>query len=240
MSPPAPRTIILFGSGPGIGLHLASTFLTRGPFTHIILLARNTSRMQTTDVSFLRSHLPASSKDVKIDVVGVDLSDLEKLPGVLGEIDELTKYGKEGEETVEVVVFNAARIRAVGDVLDVGVEEVEEDLKTTTLSLYLISQHFLPRLASLPQPLKPALLVTNSHLPFSPLPFLLSLSLSKAAQRNLVHNLHLAFRDKGVHVGLVSVHGVVGEDKAKGEISAGEVAEKAWGFWSEGGKGLDV
>lgn len=110
-------------------------------------------------------------------------------------------------------------------------------VQTTTLSLYLIAQHFLPHLSALKSPLKPALLVTNSALPHSPVPELLSLSLVKAAQRNMVQSLRMAFEGKGVHVGLISVEGQVGPDEE--ERNPKEIARRTVGFW-EGAEGLEV
>ena len=112
------RTLILFGAGPGIGNHTASTFATNG-FTHIILLARNTQRLQTSDAAFITKAVPGA----KVDTLGLDLSDLSAIPDVLSQLEKLTQ----GEE-VEAVFFNAARIKPSG-VLDVPVEEIDEDFK---------------------------------------------------------------------------------------------------------------
>jgi hypothetical protein len=76
--------------------HTAAAFASKG-LTHIILLSRNTQRL--------------------------DLADLDSIPGFLKEVDSLTK-----DDDVEVVFFNAARIKPSG-VLDVGVGEIEEDFK---------------------------------------------------------------------------------------------------------------
>jgi hypothetical protein len=56
---------------------------------------------------------------------------------------------------------------------------------------------------------KPTLLVTNSAPPWDPMPQLLSLSLVKAAQANMVESLSRAYSDKGMHVGLIHVEGPV-------------------------------
>lgn len=122
-----PRTIIAFGSGPGIGNHTVSTFLSHQSFTHAILLARDLSRLTTTDAPFVSRANPAA----KVDVLRLDLSDLASIPAVLKQLDELTQ----GED-VEVVFFNAARIKPSG-VLDVDVEEIGEDLRVCSFSLLL-------------------------------------------------------------------------------------------------------
>ncbi|KAF2823770.1 NAD(P)-binding protein [Ophiobolus disseminans] len=224
------RTLILFGAGPGIGNHIAAAFASKG-LHHIILLARNTQRLENSDARFVSQ----ASPDVKVDTLHIDLADLPSIPGILEQIDSLTK-----DEDVEVVYFNAARIKS-SEVLQADVGEIEEDLKTTTLSLYTIAQHFLPKLQSLAQSntsLKPSLLVTNSHLPWDPVPELLSLSLVKAAQRNMVQSLHRAFSGKGVQVGLVNVEGEVKEENKVRNPRV--IAEMAVGFWESGKEGLEI
>jgi hypothetical protein len=61
--------------------------------------------------------------------VGLDLADLDSIPGVLKQLDELTK-----DEEVEVIFFNAARIKT-SEVLEVKVEEIDEDFKVRPSSL---------------------------------------------------------------------------------------------------------
>ncbi|KAH7087602.1 short-chain dehydrogenase/reductase-like protein SDR [Paraphoma chrysanthemicola] len=229
------RALIVFGAGPGIGNHTAAAFASKG-INHIILLARNTQRLETEDAPFVRKASPS----VKVDTLRVDLADLASIPAVLQKLDTLTQH-----DDVEVVFLNAARIK-LGDVLGVSVGEIDEDFKTTNLALYIIAQHYLPKLQSLAttSPTKtpsfrPALLVTNSHLPWDPVPQLLSLSLVKAAQRNMVQSFNRAFSDKGVHVGLISVEGTVtSENKVLNPMN---IAERTVEFW-EGGveAGLEV
>lgn len=114
-----PRTLIVFGAGPGIGDHIAAQFALSTPISHIILLARNTSRLSTTDAPFVTSH----NASIKVSTLAIDLSDLSSIPDVLKQLDSMTT----GED-VEVILFNAARIRAAPP-LEFSVEEIEEDLK---------------------------------------------------------------------------------------------------------------
>jgi short-subunit dehydrogenase len=115
------RTILLFGAGPGIGNHVASTFAANG-FAHVILLARNTQRLENEDAPFVTKAAP----NVKVDTLKLDLSDIPSIPGVLKQIDDLTR-----NESVEVVFFNAARVKMTEDVLAVSVNEIEEDFKVS-------------------------------------------------------------------------------------------------------------
>ncbi|KAG9195997.1 hypothetical protein G6011_01118 [Alternaria panax] len=223
------RTLIVFGAGTGIGNHVALGFASKG-IEHIILLARNTERLQNEDAAFVtRSTFP-----VTVDTVRIDLADTASIPNVLKQLDSKT----EGED-VEVVFFNAARIKP-GDVLGVSVGEIDEDFKTTNLALYIIAQHYIPKLQGLAKSnskSKPALLVTNSHLPWDPVPQLLSLSLVKASQKNMVESFSRAFGDSGVHIGLVFVEGPVAPENKV--LNPKTIAERTVAFW-EGGEGVAV
>lgn len=114
------RTLLLFGAGPGIGTHVASTFASQGGIEHVVLLGRNKDRLTSDDAPFVQEAAPG----VKVSIVRADLSDVDSVPKVLEEVDALTK----GED-VEVVYYNAARIQPTAAALDVGVGEIEEDLR---------------------------------------------------------------------------------------------------------------
>ncbi|KAJ4338736.1 hypothetical protein N0V95_007979 [Ascochyta clinopodiicola] len=121
-----PRTLLLFGSGPGIGNNIAATFASRGPIDHVVLLSRNLQRLQNEDAPFVRNAAP----NVKVDTLRADLSDLAALPSVLAQLDELTRAS-----AVEVVYYNAARIKPTDPVLSVDIDEIEEDFRLISLSL---------------------------------------------------------------------------------------------------------
>jgi short-subunit dehydrogenase len=237
------RTLILFGAGPGIGNNVAAQFATKG-IEHIILLSRNTERLQNEDAPFITK----SNSSAKVDTLRIDLADTKSIPDVLKQLDSMTS----GED-VEVVFFNAARIKP-SEVLGVSVEEIDEDFKvrnpfsntiftlyadqreqTTNLALYIISQHYIPKLQSLVKSntaSNPALLVTNSHLPWDPIPQLLSLSLVKASQKNMVESFHRDFGDSGVHIGLIHVEGTVAPENKV--LNPKTIAERTVAFWEVG------
>lgn len=85
---------------------------------------------------------------------------------------------------------------------------------------------------------RPAFIVTSSALPFNPIPQLFALSLTKAAQRNLVQSLHMTYASQGVHIGVVNVQG--GPVSADHEVwNPANIASKAWDWFetaSTGGK----
>ena len=116
------RTFVLFGAGPGIGNHVASQFASKG-IEHIILLSRNTDRLQNEDAPFITK----TNSSTKVDTLRIDLADTKSIPDVLKQLDGMAK----GED-VEVVFFNAARIKP-SEVLGVSVEEIDEDFKVPSL-----------------------------------------------------------------------------------------------------------
>lgn len=127
------RTLIVFGAGPGIGNNVAAEFASKG-IHHVILLSRDTQRLQNEDAPFVSK----GNASVKVDTLRIDLSDLASIPSVLKELDGMTQ----GED-VEVVFFNAARIKP-SEVLGVSVEEIDEDFKVPLRLLLYLSfvQHY--------------------------------------------------------------------------------------------------
>ncbi|KAF2715050.1 short-chain dehydrogenase/reductase-like protein SDR [Pleomassaria siparia CBS 279.74] len=224
----SPRTIVVFGSGPGIGNHVAAAFASHG-FEHVILLARNAERLKSSDAGFVTSASPKA----KVTTLRLDLADTASIPGVLEKIEEIAPE-------IEVVFFNAAVVQFTEGALSVSVETIETDFKVTNLALYSIAQWAVPRLTTLAAKsptTKPSLLVTNSHLPWDPVPQLLSLSLVKAAQRNMVTSLSRAYGERGVHFGLITVQGIVSPEAKV--VNPKNIAEKAWNFFEEG-KNLEI
>ncbi|KAF2004399.1 NAD(P)-binding protein [Amniculicola lignicola CBS 123094] len=222
----ASRTLVVFGSGPGVGNHVAAEFAAHG-FNHVILLARNEARLQDDAAQVYQA-----SSSVKVDMLRIDLSDLASIPAVLKKIDELSS-------DIEAILFNAARISG-SQVLTTPIEELQEDFTVTNLALYAISQWGIPHLqarAKSNSSAKPSLLVPNSHLPWDPVPELLSLSLVKASQRNMVQSLSRAFTKDGVHIGLITIEGVVATDKEL--LNPLNIARQTWKFF-ESGTGLEV
>lgn len=117
---------------------------------------------------------------------------------------------------------------------------VNPNQQTTNLALYIVAQHYIPKLQALAQSnkaLKPALLVTNSHLPWDPIPQLLSLSLVKASQRNMMQSFNRAFAESGVHIGSIHVEGVVAPENKV--LNPKTIAKRIVAFW-ESGKGLET
>ncbi|KAG6005324.1 hypothetical protein E4U21_000239 [Claviceps maximensis] len=192
------RALVVIGSGPGIGVHVASHFASRG-FNKIALMARNKEQL-TKDSAAVKK----ARAGVDVQTYAVDVTDSAALRRALHDItDDLGPP--------EVVFFNAARVRP-STLLEVDDVELLYDFKITTVALHQTAKWAIPQLIDLADAessAKPSLLVTSSHLPWDPEPHAFVLSMAKAAQRNLTESLAKVYQCQGVHIGLVTLAGMV-------------------------------
>lgn len=97
-------------------------------------------------------------------------------------------------------------------------------------ALYNVSKRYMPHLVELAKSgtpsARPAFIVTSSALPFNPIPQFFSLSLVKAAQRNLMQSLNITYTPRGVHVGVINVGGPVSPDHESWNPT--NIANKTW------------
>ncbi|KAL2793513.1 putative NADP(+)-dependent dehydrogenase [Aspergillus keveii] len=222
-NPSRPRLLLLLGSGPGIGVSVASRF-ARSHFGAVALVARNAEQLSKDRATVLAA-VAEAGRAVEVRTWQADISDLSLLEKTLKEVEE---FG-----AVECVYFNAARV-APSPLLEFPVEKIEADFRVSALSLYVTARWAMPLLAkndSHSPDWNPAFLVTNSLLPASPFPDWFALSMTKAAQANLVKSLEKAFSSQGVHVGLVVVWGMVSTESAG--LNPGNIAEQAWKLYSQ-------
>lgn len=73
--------------------------------------------------------------------------------------------------------------------------------------------------------------MTGTFLSRDPLPQIFTLSLVKAAQRDLTHSLSQIYDPQGVHVGMIRVMGAV--DPAAATLSPNSIDAKVWELFNE-------
>lgn len=110
-------SLVVIGSGPGIGRNVAALFAERG-FSQVILMSRDETRLKE-DAAFVTSSAPSAS----VEIVRIDLADTDSVATALQEVDR-----KLERSVLECVIFNAARI-GISPILEFGAEELERDLK---------------------------------------------------------------------------------------------------------------
>lgn len=123
-------TLLVIGSGPGIGVSTASLFATHG-FKHIILTSRNAERL-TQEAETVKKAAGAQG-EIRVDTLTLDLAgSKDSLNETFGKVDGLLK---ESGSELEVVLYNGARVgpSVIGEW---DVSGLEEDLRVSS-SLFL-------------------------------------------------------------------------------------------------------
>lgn len=117
-------TLVVFGSGPGIGISIAKLFAQKH-FDHIALCARSADRL-ASEKAEVEDAAKKVGRTVQVSTHPTDLSNLASLTQSLKEIEKLGPLG--------VVYHNAARINP-SEPLSAPVEEIEEDFKVSVVPL---------------------------------------------------------------------------------------------------------
>ncbi|KAI0182528.1 hypothetical protein EV127DRAFT_492354 [Xylaria flabelliformis] len=218
---PLDRHLVLVGVGPGIGRSVACLFASKR-YNNVTLIAR---RAEQLNIEKAEVEAAAKSQSIKVNTYAVDVADSDALTGALKNAE--ANFGKP-----ECVYYNAARV-VPSQLLTHDVREIEYDFKLTVSALYTTAQWAMPLLVELAKTdlsAKPTLVVTGGVLHVKPDPELFSLSLVKAAQRNLVQSLALVYGGSGVRVGMILVAGTVGlDEKVRNPTN---IAEEAWKWFS--------
>ena len=95
---PKHGALVVVGSGPGIGSHVAALFAQNG-FERIVLMSRNAMRL-SADATIVRSSVP----EAIVDTVTVDLAQTKSVESALKDVDRHLNG-----TPLECVFFNAAR-----------------------------------------------------------------------------------------------------------------------------------
>ena len=211
--------LVVVGSGPGIGSHVARTFSTHG-FKRIILLSRDPSRLDK-DAQFIRDKTPSAN----VSTLPIDLAKTSEIPSALAQVDKAL-----ADTPLEVVLFNAARV-GPSTLVEWPMEELELDLRIKVTGCYAVVQWAIPKLSAVKDSHKPAFLCTSGSIYKEPIPEVFSLSVCKAGQHNLLHSMHKKYKEEGVYCGMVVVGGVVADDHP--ECNAENIANKTWDLYEQ-------
>ncbi|EMC98402.1 hypothetical protein BAUCODRAFT_423825 [Baudoinia panamericana UAMH 10762] len=214
------KTLLILGSGPGIGVAVGQVFSVRG-FTHIALVSRDSNRLKEDQDKVLDA-IQERGYSCQVKTWACDLTDLNALKSLLNEIED---FG-----SLECVFFNPARV-AGKPPLEESTEMILKDFTLTNLALYETAKWAIPLLKQASSDSSPSFIVTSTNqLWKEPFPDLVSLSMVKSAQRALVLSIHAKFGED-VHVALLSVGGVV--SPAKKNLSPMSIAERCYELYKQ-------
>jgi NAD(P)-dependent dehydrogenase (short-subunit alcohol dehydrogenase family) len=123
------KTLLVVGSGPGIGRAVATVFASKG-YSNVVLIARRTESLAQEKAALVQA------VGAEVNTYAVDITDPVALTKALDSAD--AAFGKP-----ECVFFNAARVLPSA-FFEHDVKEIEYDLKVrgplTSQFLYAISR----------------------------------------------------------------------------------------------------
>ena len=117
-----PSTLIVIGSGPGIGNSVAQLFASKH-FTHLVLVARDDARLDTARAAILNAAPKTTIMAYKADIA---------VPSELAEVcQKVDGWVDEKGAALECVFFNAARVEP-SNFGEIKAEQLEMDFKASS------------------------------------------------------------------------------------------------------------
>lgn len=197
--------MVLVGMGPGMGLSLVHRFAKEG--YRIALMARRLAAVKTfTD--------RLRKEGIETWGFGVDASDPESLAAAFRSI-----YGSLGEP--EVLIYNASIFReALPSQLDPA--DLDAEFRGMVGGFLAAAQAVIP---SMKANAKGSILLTGGGSALTPFASGASLSIGKAGQRSLCFSLAQELGPCGIHVGTVTICGMIAPGTA---FDPDRIADEFW------------
>ncbi len=192
---------LITGSSQGIGKGYAMEFAKRGH--NLLLVALPEPQLDETANEIKEKF------DVKVDTLGIDLSQL-KAP------EEVYNWCKEKGYEVDILVNNAGIAgTSVFDESSLGYSDLR--IMVNIRALVLLCRLFIPDLKKLP---KAYILNTGSLSAYYSIPYKSVYSASKAFVLNFTKAIREELRDSSISVSIVNPNGVFTNDGTFGRINA--------------------
>ncbi len=185
------KTIVIFGAGEGISFEVAKKFLENG--FKVALISRNVEKLNK-----LKQELTKIGENISLHPC--DVTDEDELNKVIDEI-------LEANNSVNVVLYNAAKMRQ-GNILNESYTALIEDFKVNVAAIAPIVKRFKDPLSSA----KGSLLITGGGIAIQPFPEYASLSLGKAALRNLTQSIRESLSPFDIFVGTIQISGAISKE----------------------------
>ena len=205
------KLAVIIGAGPGLGYGLAEKFGSEG--FDIALVARTTSNLEE-----LSSKL--SKRGINVSSYEGDAGSETSMHDAMAKI--IDQHGDP-----ELVIYNAARAEK-RSLLKEEWPRISETFDVTVGGAFNLIKNMLPAMMSNN---RGKLLFTGGGFAIEPDPEFLSLSMGKAALRNLVYAAHKTADKSRVHVGMVTVNGFINADDTK--YNPGSIAEEFWRLYDQ-------
>lgn len=186
-------TLVIAGAGPGLGLSLAEKFGNKG--FDVALIARDQGRLDADVVSL-------SSQNIRAAGFAADVTDEQELTEAFAKI-------RESLGQVDVLIYNAAVIEPVS-AAETTAQLANKHMQVNVIGGISSAQQVIPSMLERQQ--GTIFFTGGGATELTVTPVLTTLSIGKSALRSYAHCLHDELADKGVHVAMLSIAGVIAED----------------------------
>ena len=199
------KNLIIVGAGPGLSSGVAQKFGENG--YSIGLISRNEEKLQAGVTSLQKQNVSAYYSIANAYDVGELETAIHDLRKQMGAINSL--------------VYNAAALK-MKNLMDETVHELVEDFKISAANAFHCVQLLHGDLKSQ----KGSILLTGGAFAIQPNPDFGSLSLGKAALRNLAFQLNQTLKSDDIYVGTVTINGYIQQESET--HSPALLAQKFW------------
>lgn len=204
------KTLLIIGSGPGIGLATAQRFASEG--YEIVLSSRNLQNLQAQSEKLNTYGIQATLEVVDAN----DPAQVDNLVSRLAKDSRLT------------VLYNAGVLRydEVGNLKPMTLIDHSREQLESDININLTSALVAVRAAEIGMSLKNegSVFITGGGFGINPSPDFLPLSIGKAGIRALVNGMFEPFKAKGIQIGTVTVSKLINPDSQESR----DVADIFW------------
>jgi len=192
------KTLLIIGSGPGIGLATAQRFASEG--YEIVLSSRNLQNLQAQSAKLSRFGIQATLEVVDAN----DPAQIDHLVSRLAKDTRLT------------ILYNAGVLRydEAGNLKPMTLTDHSREQLESDININLTSALVAVRAAEIGMSLKNegSILITGGGFGINPSPDFLPISIGKAGIRALTQGMFAPLKAKGIHIGTVTVSKLIAPD----------------------------
>ncbi len=204
------KNIIIVGAGPNLSLGIAEKFAEKN--FSIGLISRNEEKLKAQIENF-------KAKGVKAEYAVADAYNTLQIENAVARL--AIKMG-----SVDVLLYNAAAMK-YKNIIDETADDLTDDFKMSVANAF----HCVKILHQQLKETNGAVLFTGGGLALYPNIQVGSLSVTKAALRNLAFQLHEVLKEDGIYVGTLTVNNTIRPDSET--HSPKILAEKFWEMYTD-------
>lgn len=198
-------TCVIIGVGPGLGLSLVEQF-AKHDFS-VAMLARNKKKLEGYKNEF-------KAKGYETAPFGVDITKKEELVRTLLEV--IKTYN-----SIDVLIFNPS-VMTEAKPSEIKTDQLKNDLDISFHAAVNAAQAVLPQMK---KQTTGTILFTGSAAALTPIPEIISLSISKVALRFYALALGNEFKNSAIYAGTITIKGTMEKGN---HFDPALIAEKFW------------